>query len=222
MSKTIYTRSLALAMISLVILICVLQYFVPPFGPLTSLKDEIVIWGVAVSSTLLIYGQVLTLASNVRRLVARKESRRRLIGSASLLAAFSLVIIGGLVDPKNLESGVWGQAATQVFYTYANTGIGGLSGSLFMWAAIRRFGKMRSVESLILFLVWLDCMMRNMSSLVFLSGGGVAAIADWIGLIPHAAANRAALAAIGVGELAIGVRAMMGKEPGLIEAEALK
>jgi hypothetical protein len=44
-------------------------------------------------------------------------------------------------------------------------------------------------------------------------------IGDWARTVPYAAVQQAASAAAGVGGILLGVRAHIGKEPGLVEME---
>jgi len=69
-----------------------------------------------------------------------------------------------------------------------------------------------------LLLAWLLTYMRELSFFVFIFPP-MALIGDWIEMFPFAAASRALLLSTAVGACIIAARALLGREPGLIDME---
>jgi hypothetical protein len=85
---------------------------------------------------------------------------------------------------------------------------------------MRTFFRIRTIESAAFFAAWILTYFRETSSLVtffppFLS------IGDWIMAVPHNAVMRAALVVAATGSTVLGVRAIVFREPGLVEAEVV-
>jgi hypothetical protein len=77
-----------------------------------------------------------------------------------------------------------------------------------------------SLEGLIFYAVFINQICSKVSVLVSIFPAFVD-ISTWISSVPHAGAMRAALACMGLGALALGIRGFVGKEPGILEMEAV-
>jgi hypothetical protein len=87
------------------------------------------------------------------------------------------------------------------------------------WAAIRELSRIRSFEAGV---VWVCCILTVLGR----TTGLVAAmpflndIAIWIRMVGDSTARSAAIGAAGIGGIILAIRAIVGKEPGLVEMEA--
>lgn len=83
-----------------------------------------------------------------------------------------------------------------------------------------RYFRFTSVESGLMFLAWLFISFRELSSIVAV-WPPFYDIGTWIEGVPNTAAQRAMLATTGLGAIVLGIRALVGREPGMIEVEAV-
>jgi hypothetical protein len=86
------------------------------------------------------------------------------------------------------------------------------------WAAIRELSRIRSLEALV---VWVVCIfyVLGMTTGLIAMVPGLNDVATWIRMVGDRTARVAAIAAAGIGGVILGVRAIIGKEPGLVEME---
>jgi hypothetical protein len=80
--------------------------------------------------------------------------------------------------------------------------------------------KVTSIESAAMMAVWFFITLREMASVVVFFPQ-IEAIGDWIMKTPYMASNRGVMIAAGIGIVILAVRALVGKEPGLIEMEVV-
>jgi hypothetical protein len=198
--------------------ILVIQYFAPPSPFSKDVLSEVTQWGVIISACIFVYGGFTMLvmhSSRVLRGIQRPEQRGRLFYNScvflgtfiffyaviyfgparQLRGPFSTYIVGWLQTGFNLE---W------VFH---------------VMAAYRMF-RFTSIEAALMFTGWALSVLRMTPLWVYFIPP-LMDIGLWVGQIPSNATMRAAYLAMGVSAVVLTARALVWKEPGLIEVEAV-
>jgi hypothetical protein len=213
-------RNLPLFIVSLLTGIGLVIYFGPSTGAsadptFVAVSKQMTVWGVILASFAFMYGFISILILHIRRLYLRKESRTRIWSSIVLLGGF--IVVMALI-PSN-PAGVSGPAIaalTMFPLTYI------LDGIRFDWVfhpymSFRMF-RITSLESGLMLLSFSITCLRNLP-LVTAIWPPIIPIGDWISYVPQNASMRAAVACTGISGVMLGLRAIIWREPGLIELE---
>lgn len=215
-SRRLYQRQIPIFLVAVIAGIFLVEYFVVPIKELTAVKNELLAWSVNMSAFALIFGQFMLIARYGRILRARSD-RRRILESVVFFGSFAVLGILGLVDPKNVSGDLFNLWYSAIIVQFA-FGLGNSQWPVQVNAVFRMF-KVTSPETLVIVSVYVITLLRFLS--VFTANvPAINPVFDWIVAIPHSAANRAALIGAGVGAIVVGMRALIGKEPGLMEYEA--
>jgi len=218
MSKRVYQRQIPLFLAALITGIFIAEYFLV-YEPLAALKKELTEWGTIISLFILLFGNLMLLASHIRKLGQRdrlpgKEYFRSVVFIIFVIGFFALAFASG----PNLTSGalymlVWTN-------TYGIMGIGIAVGhhTFFTWHAIKRIITLRTLDVAVLLITTIFSLFLYTTSVVAVAPQ-LGDLANWIKGIPNTAAQRAALAAAAIGGIVLGIRALVMRETGLIEAE---
>lgn len=215
-SKRIYQFQIPLFLVSFIVGILIVEYFTA-YAPFTSVKAELQNWASIIGSLAILYASILVTASSIRTVIRRKMSRREVLKSVVFLCSLAFFLIYGMSDPRlisgtkfllvyNLTMGVMGS----MVWVNANTWA--------CWAGIHSLSRIRSIEALTVWFVTLLMLLGGMTGLVAL-WPRLNDIYIWIMMYGDPAARLAAVAAAGVGGIILGIRAIIGKEPGLVEVE---
>lgn len=215
LTKSMYQRGIPVVIVSLFILIIIAAYFIN-YQPLTAVSDELTAWGNAAAAFAIIFSDFTILFIYGRRLMQRRE--KKLTYNAAVVYASFLFFIGlALSQPKLTAAPLY-----VLYYTVVlgqiGTGTGVLKGAYYAYATLRVFPRWRTPEIFILFLTFVVVVFRQLTLTAVLYPP-IVTIGDWIMTIPYGAAERGALLAMGVASIVTALRAIAGKEPGLIEAE---
>jgi hypothetical protein len=201
-------------LVSVLTTVIVIEYFVVKYPPLTAAKDELLLWGAIIYSFVMLFGYTMLILHHLRQMRERGRGRLAYLSGIKLgtLGAFVLL---GLLSPGGADGS---QYRTLYSYIVGYAAAGMYTAWVHHPYNVYRFFRPTSVQSTIMFLTWLFLVFRELSVIVAVYPP-LYDIGTWIESVPNAAAQRAALAAAGVGTLILGVRAIVGKEPGLIEME---
>jgi hypothetical protein len=221
MSKRLYQRHIPLLMVSVISAVLIIQYFAPdsPLGKAT--LSEITQWGVIVSGNIFVYGGVTMLVMHLSRILKGIQQRdfkgRNFYNSCVFIGTFAffygIVFFGGgtggpLVSPFQKYLIGFPQSGFNLEWVFH------------VWAAFRMF-RFTSIEATLLFIGWVLSVLRMTPLYVYL----VPPLMDvglWIGQVPSNATMRAAYLAMGISAVVLTARALVWKEPGLIEVEAVE
>jgi len=221
-TKRMYQRSIPLLIVSIISLLLVLEYFSPKTSEWTAIHGEITQWGVIISACIFVYGGFTILAMHTQRIVrgiqdptARAE--RRLYNSCVFLATFALYYIFALSE------GGFGGPLAGIYSTYIDGYIRGAFNLewVFHVIAVYQMFRFTSIEATLLFTGWIVSVLRMTTVFVYY----VPPIMDlgiWVTTVPAMAVMRAAYLAMGVSSVVLTARALVWKEPGLIEVEAVE
>jgi len=215
-SKRTYQRQIPLFLISLIAAILIIEYFAAPFEPLIDLKNELTLWGVILTAMTILYAQVTLLLGHIRRVVERKEPRRQIIESGIFLASFLFFALLALSHPAR----IYGPLFSLLFLgLLAKFQLGFQScGWPAQVNAVFRMFRVTSLESATICTCYIITWLFNMPFFRFYLPA-LGPVGLWIQFVPHTAAQRAGLIGAAVGAIIVGVRALVGKEPGLMEVE---
>jgi len=217
-SRRLYQRLIPLVILSAFSGLLIVQYFVPAGTALDDVRKNLL----SINSTVMLMTQLFGLTTLVmwrtRMAIRRTGGRMNIFSSFVFLVFFIFFIALGLLDPEKLHGG-----ATYSLVYQATVGALGYSATGFKFVnhsfwTFRLFASVSTVESATLFLTWLLTYLRELSvaTLIF---PPFALVGDWIEMFPFAAASRALLLSTAVGACVIAARALLGREPGLIDME---
>lgn len=215
LGRSIYQRSLPIFLVSFVTAMLIAQYFVN-YGPLNTFSSEANNWGVIISTFILLYGSILLLVGNVRSLITRR-TRKEVFNSAVFLFFMVLYVAVGVSDPKLTNSPL---------FLGLNAGVLGIinitlwmNASAFSgWETLKAASRIRSIDGLAFMVSFLPSVFFRMTVLLAI-WPPFFTIGNWFITVPNVAVTRAALGAAAVGGVVLGLRALWGKEPGLVEME---
>ena len=217
-SKTSYQRTIPIFIIAVVAGLFIVEYFLVPIDALAQVKDEFLAWGVTMSTVAIIFGQVMLLTRYLRLLSSARKSGAtvNLLDSVVFFAAFLIFGIVGLSDPQTTS----GPTFTILYMTFVMKyaqGVGSTGWPAQVNAVFRVF-KITSLETLTIAAVYIIVWLRYLTLVSFYIPG-IFEVENYIKLVIHPSAQRAGLIGSAVGALIIGVRALVGREPGLMEYE---
>jgi hypothetical protein len=223
MSRVLYQKRIPLVLVCILIIIFLVQYFAVPIGPVTSTTAELTKWAAIIASATIIYSELILILANIRVVMERNERRSEPGAGRRLFRAFCyfgglLFFIGlGLTTPS-LETG----ATYALVFGIIIAGIGLATNTRWLelcWGGLTTF-RVTNIETVAMFIVAVFEFLRESSLITY--------FAPWTGVTGtllmdtfHVAAQRAALGAAAVGTLALAIRALVMREPGLIETEAI-
>lgn len=216
MSKRLYQRHIPLFIVSAIATAYIAEYFLPTNDALSSIVDEFSLWGTTVFSLVTLYGFTSLTLLMIRRLQERRTFKYTL-GSAVTLGTAIVFLLMGLVLPGGVSGETFG-----LLYLYIVMYAGGGQNASWIhhpYNAFRYF-RFTSIESIVMFVAWLGLVLRELSVFVAIFPPFYD-IGTWIEAVPNTAVHRVILATSGVSACILGIRAILGKEPGLIEAEVI-
>ena len=216
MSKLVYQRQIPLFIISAITALFVVEYFLAPIGLLTALHDELLTWSVVIAGVTMLYAQVMLMMGHARRLIEFKASRKWLFCSGVFYASFALFLVLGISSPETVSAPLF-VTMYGLLITRVAEGINTCGWPAQINAVFRMF-RITSLESLVIVSVYFLTWLRNLTVVTVYIPDFIPLHA-WIGDVPYAAAQRAALMGAAVSTVIIGIRALVGKEPGLMELE---
>jgi len=214
LSRRIYQRQVPIFLVSVLTTVIVIEYFVVPYPPLKAVREELTLWASIIFNFAAIFGYTTLVLNHARQIIERKRARPFYSSAVKLgtLAAFGLL---GLLSPGGAAGS---QYTTLYMYIVGYAAAGMYTAWVHHPYNVYRFFRLSSVQSTIMFLAWLFTVFRELSVIIAIYPP-LYDIGTWVEAVPNTAVQRAALAAAGVGTLILGVRAIVGKEPGLIEME---
>lgn len=219
MSKSIYARQIPLFLIAVIAGLFIVEYFLVPVAPLTALKGELLAWGVNMSAVAILFGQVMLIIWHGRVLLharERKGTPRGLFESGVFAVGFIAFGLLALSDPRTIS----GDLFTMLYLAFVmkfSQGIGSCGWPAQVNAVFRMF-KVTSLETLTISAVYILTWLRYLTAFTAFVPG-IVPVVDWVIAVPHAAAQRAGLIGAAVGAIVVGIRALVGREPGLMEYE---
>jgi hypothetical protein len=196
--------------------ILIIEYFGAPYAPLIAIKDELSLWGVVLTAFTLLYAQVTLLLAHIRRVVEKKGGRRRIIESGIFLASFLGFLALALSHPATIYGPIFALIFTAIIVKF-QLGFQSCGWPAQVNAVFRMF-RVTSLESATICICYILTWLFNLPFFRFYVPA-LGPIGVWIATVPSMAGQRAGLIAAAIGAIIVGVRALVGKEPGLMEVE---
>lgn len=191
-----------------------IEYFAD-ITAITGVKSEITLWGTIVSGFMLIFGAVLLIRHHTMQLAVRNVSQREKILSVIFFVSFLAFLLIGFSTPER-TSGTNYQWIYQNMYRPAGTAITALCFWWCIYGGYKVF-TIRSLESAAIGFGAVIYMLRLLPiGPVFVPP--LAPFADWLLSTINVGATRGGTLAVGAGSLVLGMRTLLGKETGALEA----
>jgi hypothetical protein len=220
-TKRLYQRTIPLFLIAVIAGIMIVEYFAVPTVVLTSVKNELVAWGVNMSAIALVFAQVMLLLRYGRTITRGRtgeaSSNRRLFESGVFFGGFVIFGLIAFSTPQNVSGDLF-TALYLAFVMKFAQGLGSCGWPAQVNAVFRSF-RVTSLETLTITSVYILVWLRYLTTFTAFVPG-IVPVFTWIEAVPHTAAQRAGLIGAAIGAMVIGVRALIGREPGLMEYEA--
>jgi hypothetical protein len=216
MSKRIYQFTIPLYIVSVVSGLLIADYFLT-VPALSDFSGQVGKWGSILSAFAIIYASVVLTATRIQTLAARKTQKDVIRSVVYLITFFGFAALAlsntSLLTSSDEFIAVYAPTMSQVGMMVWVSGP-----SYNNWMRMRKLSRIQSLEALVL---WVFSILRGMYGLTVITANApiVFEIGDWARTVPYAAVQQAASAAAGVGGILLGVRALVGKEPGLVEME---
>lgn len=224
-SRRVYQRMIPLIIMSAISVWLIVDYFMP-VDPVTK-KNAIAPVSqnlLAINSTVMLmtqlFGTVTLLLWRARSAIRHVGNRKNVFSSILFMGWYIFYIILGFVDPSKLNTGTIYTLFFQASVGILSTSAAGVKFLHHTYWTFRLFASVATYESATLFIVWAITFLRN-ASLGTLAFPPLAFLGDWIELYAFAAASRALLLSTAVGACIIAARAIVFKEPGLIDMEMI-
>lgn len=221
-ARRLYTRTLPLFIASFLMTIATVLYFITPTNkndPIylltTNIGNEIKSWGVILAGFAFLYGYISVVILHSRRLYRRREAKSRLYGSTIFLGVFILFATIILTVKGGVTSSIIGLLNVYIL-SYIDSGM--KTDWVFLPYLNFKLMRLTSSTAIVMFVPYVIYALRS-SPMICVAFPPIIAIGDWINFIPFNATNRAATACAGISSVLFGLRALIMKEPGLVELE---
>lgn len=207
-------RTIPLWLIMGIVAFFLVEYFLD-VAVITDIKSEMTTWGTIVSGFMLIFGMVLLIRYHTLQLAVRPTTSSEKVISVVFFVSFLAFLLVGFSTPERI-SGTTYQWIYQNMYRPAGTAITALCFWWCIYGGYKVF-TIRSWESAAIGLGAVIYMLRLLPiGPVYVPP--LAPFADWLLATINVGATRGGTLAIGAGSLVLGMRTLLGKETGALEA----
>ena len=217
MSTRIYRRQIPIVVVSFFMSILLIDYYVPGTPLISSASTNFLAWGAMIALIQLSFGYLTLLRMHIERLSRIQTEGITNRNFKTIIVLATLVIMAGI---GIMEGG--GNSGPMFLFWYQNlvamAGVGTVLEWISHYTSPARMFKIASLESAAMFGVWFLIVLREMPTVVVFFPI-FETIGDWIMKTPYMASNRGVMIAAGIGIVILAVRALVGKEPGLVEQE---
>jgi hypothetical protein len=214
-SRRMYQRTVPIFLVSILAGIFLVEYFIA-YEPLTGLTGELSVWGSIITAGTVLFGNVAVILIKGRQLSGERTSKET-FDIVVFLGAVALFVILGLSNPDTISSETFLLLYTPTMSMMSTT-LWTNAHLYYVWATIQRLVRVRSLELFVLALATVLLIFYNTPVTVTVVPQ-FNPIGEWIVTVLNKAVQRATAACLAVGGIVIMVRALAGKEPGLIEME---
>lgn len=216
-SKRFYQFQIPVFIVSIIAGIIIAEHFLAPVE-LTIIKEELVRWGVICSLMALLYAHVVLILSRIRTITRKGISFKHKWRAIVLLAVTLFFVIIALTDPRLTANPLFTLLfANTVALSYYGMALG--HHILFTWAAIKKLQRIINVDTLIMLITFTVTVAAEGMTMMPALWHPIGDLGVWIKTVPNMIGQRSAVAAAGIGAIILGLRALIGKEPGIIEVE---
>ena len=216
MTRRTYQRTIPIFIVAFLIGIFLVEYFIA-YEPLTGLTDELSLWGVIITAGTALFGNVALIIVKGRSLMARPKTTKELFDILVFLGVVVIFVVLGVVDPEGINGPLFLALYTPTLSMMGTT-LWTNAHLYYTWAVIQRLVRVRTLEVFVLAVSCMFLIFYN-TPVTIVAVPQFHPIGEWIVTVLNKAVQRATAATIAVGGIVTVVRAIIGKEPGLIEME---
>lgn len=218
LTKRLYQFQLPLLIISFSAGIIIAQYFFKD-ATLDLLQKETVRWGTIVTALIAAFAYVSLILSNARRISGKNVETKNKVRSIVFLLTLAIFAILGLSDPVKLTGGNNYNMLYTTVIAVGSVGLWVIADPMLIWASIKRLLRINNIETLIMLITFTIEIAAEGMTMVPALYSPVGDVGVWVKTVPNMIGQRAAVAAAGVGAVILGLRALVWREPGLVEVQ---
>jgi hypothetical protein len=154
----------------------------------------------------------------LRHMIYRTGVERTMLVRDATVLVFSVVLAGFVLSQPGMETSAGASVVNSVLQGSCQYGLFvARYGMMYYWV-LRRFSEFRTIDRIAQLVIWFLVTIRDTPILVQYVPGIDQAV-DWIMATLYTGALRGVLITVAVGSMILAMRALIGREPGLIEAE---
>jgi len=217
-TKRLYQFQIPLFLVSLFAGIAITEHFLN-IAALTSVKNEALQWGVIITAFTTLFAYTVLVSANAKTISRTSAPIKDRVRSLVLLLVIAVFCIAAITDPVKLTGG------DAFNFLYSNLivtiGFGMALGThiVFTWAAIKKLQRIPDIETVIMLICFTLEIFGDGMTMMPALWPALTSAQSWIKIVPNMIGQRAAIAAAGMGAVILGLRALVWKEPGIIELE---
>ena len=216
MSRKVYRTSIPYAFLVGAIILTILDWTFD-FAPFNTAKSLMTQWGTLIGGFLMVLA-VATLLRHYTQKIMRMETKTMEFWYAiTLWGGFLVFFLSSLLLPDGRNNPLYIYLFDNIISPFNLAQYRGIMMAYTVLAAYYAL-KMSSLETTVFMSSGIIWLMRQIPLGVYLVPQ-VAQIGDWISTVPNTAGARGAGVAIAIGGLIMGMRVLVGKEPGLVEED---
>lgn len=165
-----------------------------------------------------LYAAVVLYLGAARMMVNYKSYSRTFVVRGATIIIFSVMLAIFFLTQPNYHESDLSSLVNNVLQGSASNGLFlARYGMMYYWL-LRRFCEFRSIDRIAQLAIWFMWTWRDMPILVQ-TVPGIDTFVDWLRQTLYTGALRGVLVTVAVGSFVLSLRALIGREPGLIEAE---
>jgi hypothetical protein len=218
LQKRFYQRTLALFVVSLFVGVYIGNSILQ-WDPLQFVYDAFQDGYGMVKNVVQLYAAVILYLGAARMMVNYKSYSRSFVVRGATIIVFSIVLAAFyLTSGPDMENSAIVSQVNSVLQGSCTYGLFlARYGMMYYWV-LRRFCEFRTIDRIAQLAIWFLWTFRDMPILVQLVPG-IDTFVDWLRQTLYTGALRGVLITVAVGSFVLSLRALIGREPGLIEAE---
>jgi len=213
MSKATYQMKIPVFIVSVLMGIYLVEQFTK-MTALTNVKKQLDLWGTIILATVFLFGYTFSVIGRVRSLNKARHNpfNKTTFASVVVLVVFAIFVL--VILTQGISSRMYSLLYQYLPGYVTPTGFHGYY-DLYLLYRLFRFSDIYVILyfGVVIFRFLTDISVVSYYFPILYD------MRQWIEYVPHNAAYQATLFAGGVGLIILGVRALVGREPGLIELE---
>jgi hypothetical protein len=171
-----------------------------------------------VKNVVQLYAAFVLYLGAARMLVNYRNYSRSFVVRGATIIVFSLILAAFYLTQPEMENSAIVSQVNSVLQGSCTYGLFlARYGMMYYWV-LRRFCEFRTIDRIAQLAIWFLWMFRDMPMLVGVVPG-IDTFVDWLRQTLYTGALRGVLITVAVGSFVLSLRALIGREPGLIEAE---
>ena len=219
MSRRIYRRLIPAFFVSFLIGVGIADYYVS-YPPLNGLQNEIIREGTMISLFIGVVATVYLVWMNLLQIytnVTGKRNNKALFSACVFIAVYVIFCALALSTPQ-LTSGVVYTLVFTTIFGYLTTAFFANSSIWASWMVIVKVGSMQTLEGFVLLFAVL-VKIAITPTVFYALYPPLLQVSVWLQQVPDAGVMRSVLGCAAIGSVILALRALVNKEPSLMEIE---